>query len=444
MQKFIRALAVCLAVPAVATIHAQARTETADERELRQLKEERWPKAYRDGDVALLDSILAPEFRLIGASGNWSTKQDELDYVAKHRPAYRAFRFEILRLEVFENGSAIVAGRGVVTGDASDPNAVFEYQSSNVLIKRDGRWQAVSSHVSGVRDVTPVAGPAPAAAVCPPPSLSRAGLDSLKQSGFAVPDAAERNRIALLLPGCLGDPDPTLRDGIAFEALSTWLRASALEPATLRTLAERLTPALRAADDDNGFRKPFAALALSEVARTDRIASVLSEAERQELVAAAAYYLTGVTDYRGFDAREGWRHGVAHGADLVLQLGLNAQLSADDVRRLLVAVAAQVAPPRAVSYTFGEPERLARAVSFIHRRGVLPDGFWDEWLAAVGSPGPLADWAAAYQTAEGLARRHNTIAFLQAVSFAGRSGGDEAGAKLAALADREIERLMGS
>ncbi|MGZ8711159.1 MAG: nuclear transport factor 2 family protein, partial [Thermoanaerobaculia bacterium] len=122
MQKFIRALAVCLTVLAAATIHAQARTETADEHELRQLKEERWPKAYRDGDVALLDSILAPEFRLIDASGNWSTKQDELDYVAKHRPAYRAFRFEILRLEVFENGTAIVAGRGVVTGDAADPN----------------------------------------------------------------------------------------------------------------------------------------------------------------------------------------------------------------------------------------------------------------------------------------------------------------------------------
>ena len=443
MQKFIGAVAVCLAVLAAARIHAQARAETADERELRQLKEERWPRAYRDGDVALLDSILAPEFRLINASGDWSTKQDELDHVAKHRPAYRAFRFEILRLEVFENGSAIVAGRGVVTGDAAGPNAVFEYQSSNVLIKRDGRWQAVSSHVSGVRDVTPGAGPAPAADACPPPSLSRAGLDALKQSGFAVPEAAERNRMALLLPGCLGDPDPALRDGIAFEALSKWLRASTLEPATIRTLAGLLTPQLRAADDDGGFRKPFVALALSEVARADRIASVLPDAARRELVAAAVHYLTGVTDYRGFDARRGWRHGVAHGADLVLQLGLNEQLSADEVRRLLVAVAAQVAPPRAVSYTFGEPERLARAVYFIHRRGVLSDAFWDEWLAAIGSPAPLPDWPAAYQTAEGLARRHNTLAFLQAVSFAGRSGGDQAGAKLAALADREIRRPMG-
>ncbi|MGZ8779911.1 MAG: DUF2785 domain-containing protein [Thermoanaerobaculia bacterium] len=444
MQKFIRALAVCLTVLAAATIHAQARTETADEHELRQLKEERWPKAYRDGDVALLDSILAPEFRLIDASGNWSTKQDELDYVAKHRPAYRAFRFEILRLEVFENGTAIVAGRGVVTGDAADPNAVFEYQSSNVLIKRDGRWQAVSSHVSGVRPMTPAAGTATRAEVCPPPSLSRAGLDALKQSGFAVPDAGERNRIARLLPGCLGDPDPAVRDGIAFEALSKWLRASALEATTIRTLAERLTPELRAADDDAGFRKPFVALALSEVARADRIASVLPDAARQDLVVATAHYLTGVTDYRGFDARAGWRHSVAHGADLVLQLGLNAQLSADDVRRLLSAVAAQVAPPRAVSYTFGEPERLARAVYFIHRRGVLTDAFWDEWLGAIGSPAPLANWPAAYQTAEGLARRHNTLAFLQAVSFAGRSGGDDAGAKLAALADREIRRLMGA
>ena len=30
-----------------------------------------------------------------------------------------------------------------------------------------------------------------------------------------------------------------------------------------------------------------------------------------------------VRDYRGFDAKQGWRHGVAHGADLLLQLSRN-------------------------------------------------------------------------------------------------------------------------
>lgn len=139
------------------TPHAPTRADdkAGDEAALRQLKEELWPRAYREGDVALLERILAKEFQMIDAEGGWSTREQELEHVAKNRPTYKAFRFEIRRLEVFENATAVVAGRGVVTGPASNPDGAFEYQSSNILIKRDGRWQAIASHVSGVRTIAP-------------------------------------------------------------------------------------------------------------------------------------------------------------------------------------------------------------------------------------------------------------------------------------------------
>lgn len=129
----------------------QASEPRDDETLLRELKEVLWPKAYREGDVALLDRILASEFQMVDASGDWSSKRAELDYVAKNRPTYRSLRFEIRRLDVFDNGTAVVAGRGVVLGQESDPDGDFEYQSTNVLIWRDGRWQAIASHVSGVK-----------------------------------------------------------------------------------------------------------------------------------------------------------------------------------------------------------------------------------------------------------------------------------------------------
>ena len=282
------------------------------------------------------------------------------------------------------------------------------------------------------------AGPGLADSICPPRTLTREGLLAMKSGGFQAASDEERNRIALLLPQCLGDPDPVLRDEIAFEALSTWMRGSALQPATIRQLAATLTPELRAPDDAAGFRKSFVALVLSEVARADRVAGVLEPEARKALVDAAAAYLIGITDYRGFDPRAGWRHGVAHGADLVLQLGLNEEIAAGEVRRLLGALAAQVAPG-AVSYTFGEPERFARAAYFIHRRGVLDEAFWEDWLRAFGTPGG-PDF---HRSVEGLARRHNATAFLHALAFAGRTAGDEGGAKLAALADRELRRMMG-
>lgn len=123
--------------------------------ELQHLKQVLWPKAYREQDVALLDRILADEFQMIDGSGQWSTKHDELEWIAKHRPAYDSLNFEIRRLDVFENGTAVVAGTGVIRGTDDEGPYVAEYQSSNILIKRDGMWKAIASHVSGYRRVDP-------------------------------------------------------------------------------------------------------------------------------------------------------------------------------------------------------------------------------------------------------------------------------------------------
>lgn len=62
------------------------------------------------------------------------------------------------RLEVFANGTAIVAGEGTAKGTDPKGAYVMTYQSTNVLIKRDGAWRAVSSHVSGVKRVPSVSG----------------------------------------------------------------------------------------------------------------------------------------------------------------------------------------------------------------------------------------------------------------------------------------------
>ena len=278
-------------------------------------------------------------------------------------------------------------------------------------------------------------------APCPPSGMSRPELLRLKEAKFEVASAEDRNALAQRLLGCLDDPDPAIRDGVVFEGLSKWLRAKALSAATVLGLEASLQTTLKGDADSRGFRLPFAALVLSEVARADRIEPIFPESTRTELVEVAATSLARVDDYRGFDPVEGWRHGVAHGSDLVLQLSLNPRVGADGLKRLMEAVATQVAPRRALSYTFGEPERLARATVFAYRRGVLDAAFWEAWLASLASPKPLADWGSAFASLEGLAKRHNTLAFLHALSFAGRAGGDEAGKAVAALADKAAAQI---
>jgi hypothetical protein len=130
-----------------------ARDQETDKARLRELKEVLWPKAYREQDPALLRQILADEFESIDAQGNVSTKAEELDYVAKNKPSYDSFRFVIRRLQIFENRTAVVSGTGYIETKAKEGKKASktEYQSSNVLIERDGRWQAISSHVSGIK-----------------------------------------------------------------------------------------------------------------------------------------------------------------------------------------------------------------------------------------------------------------------------------------------------
>ncbi|MEQ1686424.1 MAG: DUF2785 domain-containing protein [Burkholderiaceae bacterium] len=265
---------------------------------------------------------------------------------------------------------------------------------------------------------------ASARAACPPPGWDAAALERLRAAKFELADPA-RSALANALTDCLADPRPQLRDGVAFEALSAWMRAGALPAAQLESLRVELQGRL-GADDPNGFGRPFAALVLAEIARVDRLKPFLEPASRAELLRAAVAYEAGIRDHRGFDPAQGWRHGVAHGADLLLQLALNPALGREALETIVAAVGTQVAPAGEHFYVYGESERLARPVYYAAQRGLHDSAYWSAWLATLASPAPLPNWGEAFKTQAGLARRHNTQAFVQVLYVMVREGGSEA------------------
>ena len=276
--------------------------------------------------------------------------------------------------------------------------------------RRNVTWQRMAFLV-----VLACAAPA-AIGACPPTGWTRAELGALKAADFRVETADGRADLALGLLDCLGARDPVLRDGIAFEAWSTWLRAGELDEPTRQAALDRLLPRIRPAarDADAGFSAPFATLVVSEIARSDRIAAWMTPARREQVIAAATAYLASVRDYRGFDAREGWRHGVAHGADLMLQLALNPALDKAQLDRVFSAVASQVAPV-GHAYVYGEPDRLARPILYGALRGLHTGAEWSAWFEALSGPGTAANWRDAMETPAGLTRRHDLRAFLLAI-----------------------------
>ena len=254
--------------------------------------------------------------------------------------------------------------------------------------------------------------PCAARADCPPAGWDAAKLAALKANRFVVEDADARSQLARSLLDCLASPDPKLRDGIAFEAWSTWLRGDQLDADTRTIALGQLQAAIDPARADTaGFVQPFSALVLSEVARTDRVKPWMTPEQRAALVEASARYLESVRDYRGFIAGEGWRHGVAHGSDLLMQLALNPALDKAQLDRILAAVASQLAPA-GHAYVFGEPERLARPVLFVAARGLHNEIEWNAWLARVAAA-PAGGWEPVFvEGGDGLARRHDLRAFL--------------------------------
>lgn len=146
---------------ALALLPAVAVAQTADHDALRRLKTVEWPRAYQTQDLALLDRILADDFRMIRSDGGWSSKREELEWLRNNRPSYDSLVFHVTRLDVHANGTAVVAGTGVVYDEADGRLSVTEYQSTNILLKQpNGAWRAIASHTSGNR-----ARPAPALGV---------------------------------------------------------------------------------------------------------------------------------------------------------------------------------------------------------------------------------------------------------------------------------------
>lgn len=141
---------------AVAMLPAAAGAQLSDADALRRLKTVDWPRAYQTQDLALLDRILADDFYVVRGDGSWSSKRDELEWLRHNAPSYDSLVFNITRLDIYPNGTAIVAGTGHVHSRVDARPSISAYESTNVLTRdASGQWRAVASHTSGSRALAP-------------------------------------------------------------------------------------------------------------------------------------------------------------------------------------------------------------------------------------------------------------------------------------------------
>ncbi|SNS76123.1 protein of unknown function [Ekhidna lutea] len=123
-----------------------------DEATLRNFKTVLWPQAYNEQDTALLNQLLHDKFQMMDDNGDSFTKDDELEYISNYAPTHDEFEYNITRLDLFDNGTAVIAGTGTMKGVDGNEAYITTYKSSNILVKVQGQWKAINSHVSGVKE----------------------------------------------------------------------------------------------------------------------------------------------------------------------------------------------------------------------------------------------------------------------------------------------------
>lgn len=274
---------------------------------------------------------------------------------------------------------------------------------------------------------------------CETEETSLDDLRAMKLNNFIGLSKSNSYTIAQALLNCVGHPNSTIRDGLVFETVTHVLRSNLVTIKEVKDLKTNLLNALNSPDSE-GFGQPFAALLLSEIARVDRIFNFLTEDERSEFVGQAATYVINVNDYRGYSDEDGWRHGIAHGADWLMQLALNPNITSTDKALIRDAVASQLMPHQH-SYIFGEPERLSRPILFLAASQSYSVEEWSDWLKTISDPSPLDNWGEAFTSENHLARLHNIKAFINAIYINASVSGNE-GVKMLQSGSLDVLRTL--
>lgn len=208
---------------------------------------------------------------------------------------------------------------------------------------------------------------------------------TLIQRGYAVPDDKSAADLTPHLLELLGSPDPTLRDGVAYEVLANWIIEKQLyTPDELRDLLLPLKANLLDGIGEVGrasvLKRSFSVLVLSLIAYYDVHHPFLRTGELRDLLDAALEYLDAEKDVPGYVPDLGWLHAVAHTADLLKFLARNPLLDGGDHLKILTGIAAKLAQPQTHVYIHDEDERLTMAVLDVLKRGTLSPMVLNGWL----------------------------------------------------------------
>ena len=108
-----------------------------------------WTTALTKGDWATMDRIVASDWVLIDPTGTIVTRAEIIGDLRSGALKFQSMTPRDVQVRIYGD-TAVVSGRSVDRGTYKGTDISGEYRFTDVFVKRDGRWQAVSTHLTRV------------------------------------------------------------------------------------------------------------------------------------------------------------------------------------------------------------------------------------------------------------------------------------------------------
>lgn len=106
-------------------------------------------EAFRVGDIPALERLLAPEFTLVNSSAQVQSRAQTIQEVRDGDPQYERFENHDMNAHVYGD-TAVVQGITSLKGLSAGKPFALDVRFTDTLVRVDGHWTVVVSHVTRI------------------------------------------------------------------------------------------------------------------------------------------------------------------------------------------------------------------------------------------------------------------------------------------------------
>lgn len=247
-------------------------------------------------------------------------------------------------------------------------------------------------------------------------------LEQIKPKKFEVESEDYARELLPYMIQYIGHEDMVLRDDLIYTCFYFWLveynyfTSPELKKLMLEAMDDKhLLWKIDSADEDAVFTRTFSVLLIALILYRHKQEKILDDVLFVQVKNTLVSYYKNERDYRGFDLRHGWAHGVAHCADAFDEL-VGCEACTEAINGEVLEAIQVVLNAKNNIFNHGEGDRIAQVIHSIFQNKLSKKKDLEDWLKKLGEIKGSASLklASNYQN---FVAKENTRGLLRAIYF---------------------------